>query len=529
MRSKRNVLLILALLLMVSSLTSCRDTSCRDALQRAEALMESDPHAARALLDSLNLQSSIFNLQSKDVADWAWLKTQADYKCYVPLTTDSLARIATDYYGTPRHKNYHAAMAWYTLGCVYTEMDDDSKAVDAYLTAQELFPDSVNRYYVISLFNTGKHFLNRHMYSEAESCFLTAKGNPYCLKDSLQVAYTDFNLGLAHMYQNRYRHAEEDFYAVLRNPNTPALIRKDIDYQLARLNFYESKDCATSLSHVNRFISQAENPKGIAAAWVLKGNIMAYSEQYDSAYACYQKALECHTDIYARNQANKLLAHISQLTQKNDSAEHYSQAYQASLDSIYNNYGRVEIDSIRNAHTLDARQRATASRALHIAGLVLAALLAVGVLLWLSRRRRQRLHTPTVLPTDAVPSDELTNQEKAALCRERFQQTTLYPQLLEDLSREDPSVKMTQARREQIRKAVADTTSGIRSALMLECPLLTKEDLEFCEYVLSGFSIKAMAKCSTYSEHALESRKSRIKNKVPPEWRALLFDNESAF
>ena len=144
MRSKRNVLSILALLLMVSSLTSCRDTSCRDALQRAEALMESDPHAARALLDSLNLQSSIFNLQSKDVADWAWLKTQADYKCYVPLTTDSLARIATDYYGTPRRKNYHAAMAWYTLGCVYTEMDDDSKAVDAYLTAQELFPDSVN-------------------------------------------------------------------------------------------------------------------------------------------------------------------------------------------------------------------------------------------------------------------------------------------------------------------------------------------------------------------------------------------------
>ena len=34
-------------------LLSCRDAGVRDALQRAEALMETDPHAARAVLDSL--------------------------------------------------------------------------------------------------------------------------------------------------------------------------------------------------------------------------------------------------------------------------------------------------------------------------------------------------------------------------------------------------------------------------------------------------------------------------------------------
>ena len=534
---KRRTFLKTALLLMaVMGLLSCSDTSCRDVLQRAEALMETDPEAAHALLDSLYLQSSspnssflTPNLSKQDVADWAWLKVQTDYKCYMPLTSDSLARIATAYYGTPRHKDYHAAMAWYTLGCVYTETNDDPKAVDAYLTAQELFPDTVNRYYVITLFNTGKHFLNRHMYSEAEACFLTAKSNPYCLRDSLQVSYTDFNLGLSHMYQNRYRHAEEDFYAVLRNPHTPTLLRKDIDYQLARLNFYESKDCATSLSHVNRFIAQTDKPKGIAAAWVLKGNIMAYSEQYDSAYACYQKALECHTDIYARNQANKLLAHISQLTQKNDSAEHYSMAYQASLDSIYNNYGREEIDSIRNVHTLVVHQRLSASRSLRLLFVGLAALLAVGALLWLGKRRRQRPHAPTVLPMDAVPFDDMTKKEKAALCRERFMQSAQFSQLMEELDDDDTPVKLSQARREGVRKAALDATSAIRSELMLECPLLTKEDLEFCEYMLAGFSIKTMAKCSTYSEHALESRKSRIKNKVSPEWLETIFSNESSF
>ena len=63
-KSKSSLLLKTALLLMaVVGLLSCSDTSCRDALQRAEALMEIDPHAARAVLDSLNLQSSIFNFQ----------------------------------------------------------------------------------------------------------------------------------------------------------------------------------------------------------------------------------------------------------------------------------------------------------------------------------------------------------------------------------------------------------------------------------------------------------------------------------
>ena len=383
-------------LLLLATLSSCRrDAGVHDALARAEALMETDPDAARALLDSIaspQPQSSLYPPQSPryrgaetpkgkgawspllqegkgEAALYAWLRTQVDYKCYVPLTSDSLARIATDYYGKPRHKDYHAAMAWYTLGCVYTEMQNDPKAVDAYLTAQELFPDTVNRYYVIALFNTGKHYLNRHMYSEAESRFLAAKSNPYCLRDSLQMAYTDFNLGLSHMYQSRFRHAEEDFYAVLHNPYTPPLFRKDIDYQLAKLNFYESKDCATSLSYVNRFIAQAENPKGIASAWVLKGNIMAHSQQYDSAYACYQNALACHTDIYARNQANKLLAHISQLTQKNDSAEYYSEAYQSSLDSIYNSFGREEIDSIRNTHRLETLRLEKTSKTVRLLSL----------------------------------------------------------------------------------------------------------------------------------------------------------------
>ena len=41
--------------------------------------------------------------------------------------------------------------------------------------------------------------------------------------------------------------------------------------------------------------------------------------------------------------------------------------------------------------------------------------------------------------------------------------------------------------------------------------------------------MKAMVKCSNYSELALESRKSRIKKNVPSEWRNIIFGNDSCF
>ena len=132
MDMKRSILLFpVAAILLLLSVCSCRDAGVRDALQRAEALMESDPHTARAILDSIaspNLNRLFtplnppviggqkplkgrasdssglpsFRRGKGEAALYALLRTQADYKCRVRLTSDSLILLATDYYGTKR-------------------------------------------------------------------------------------------------------------------------------------------------------------------------------------------------------------------------------------------------------------------------------------------------------------------------------------------------------------------------------------------------------------------------------------------
>ena len=204
--------MVCVLLTFAWLLASCGKTSgVRVALARAERLMETNPHAARALLDSLmpNSSSPIPHFSKRDAADWAWLKVQTDYKCYIPLTTDTLARFATDYYDSLRRPDFHAAMAWYTLGCCYTDLKRTEEAFSAYLKARRLFPATANRYYALCEQNIGKCYLDRNMKDEAIHAFQRCRQSSVSMGDSAEIAWSDFFLGRCYLYKEEYAIAKQ--------------------------------------------------------------------------------------------------------------------------------------------------------------------------------------------------------------------------------------------------------------------------------------------------------------------------------
>ena len=156
---KRILLFGFCLALLTVQITAARGSRTstqqrvKECLQRAEALLDSDPSAARAVLDSIDPppappvregRLSPLRGSGKGVfALYALLRTQADYKCRVRLTSDSLPLIATNYYGTKR-KTQRAALAQYYLGCDYKDMHRDLDAIEAQLRATTLFPDTTN-------------------------------------------------------------------------------------------------------------------------------------------------------------------------------------------------------------------------------------------------------------------------------------------------------------------------------------------------------------------------------------------------
>jgi hypothetical protein len=254
-------------------LSSCRHSDVHDALVRAEALMETDPQQARAVLaeieDSIlkiedypaeeagqktgkNLQSSIFNFQSKKEASlFALLKTQADHKCDIPLTSDSLILLATDYYGTKR-KSQRAALAQHYLGCTYIEMHRDLDAIEAQLRATTLFPDTTNKYFANTLFHLGLLYSRHYMTDSAWVAFGRYRQTEACNSDSANISYADYYMGALALYHDDDEFTDSLFQCVLNNTKTKKYIRFSTYFQLAKLRYYHQHDIEGALAYLEK-------------------------------------------------------------------------------------------------------------------------------------------------------------------------------------------------------------------------------------------------------------------------------------
>ena len=102
----------------------------------------------------------------------------------------------TDYYGN-RKKGYHAAMAWYSRGCVLSLTDDDLGAINSYLTAKDLFPDTLSRYYMICEHNLGKQYLQTALDNGSKTLSSFDKGRIYYYMEDYENAHEEFEKAIS--------------------------------------------------------------------------------------------------------------------------------------------------------------------------------------------------------------------------------------------------------------------------------------------------------------------------------------------
>ena len=96
------------------------------------------PDSARQMLESVLHPE---RLTGKEQADYALLLSQARSRCRIIATSDSLIRIAADYY---QHSNDHArkAAAFLYLADVYMDMKKYAEAIEPLKQAEEVLEES---------------------------------------------------------------------------------------------------------------------------------------------------------------------------------------------------------------------------------------------------------------------------------------------------------------------------------------------------------------------------------------------------
>ena len=393
---------LIAIITLMTVVCSCRDSR----LAQAETLLETDPAAADSIL------THIPELRSRrDRALYAVLKTQADYKQYKPLTTDSLILTATDYYGTSmrgsRNRRYHSALAWYTQGCVYTELKNDFAAIDAYLKAKDLFPDTLIRYYALSEQKLGNHYLNRMMLEEADLQFSCCQINAERLQDSKMSNFAYYHKGLCALYRKDFLMADKIYKEIRNNNNYSYSQRSVATMQLAKINLYYYNDYSNALNLINTYLEMIKG-RDYGLGLGVKADVFYVMAKYDSAFYYYNESMKHNSDIYTTCSNADRLSELSSIKGNADESIHWHKLYGELRDSINKIERALEIEELQFKHNEELVQEKVAHnhRRFIIIGIFTMLLLALSFFLvyslYKSRERRKIMEK----------QDELLRQEE---------------------------------------------------------------------------------------------------------------------
>ena len=152
----KHIVLTLLLCFLTFYIAGCREGKDTAAtLTEAEALMYTSPDSALQMLEAIPHPE---RLTGREQADYALLLTQARSRCRIIATSDSLIRIATDYY-LYTDDNNRKATAFLYLGDVYMDMKKYTEAIVPLKQAEEALEDTEFRIQSLVYSNLG--YLNR--------------------------------------------------------------------------------------------------------------------------------------------------------------------------------------------------------------------------------------------------------------------------------------------------------------------------------------------------------------------------------
>ena len=511
--------------------------SCSESriLSEVEEILESDPATADSVLTAMPLPA-----RGRNLALYAILKTQADYKQFKPFTSDSLISLATDYYGT-RKKGYHAALAWYSMGCAYSDMQNDMAAIDAFIKAKDLFPDTLVRYYALTEQFLGKHYLNQMMFEQSLDNLYGCLKNSLRLHDNVLTSNVRYMIGLNALYITDYITADSLFNILLKDPQASSLRSRQCYLNLAKIHLHGYKDYDKAMYNIDRYLYELKDPAELGVGYSVKADIFFETEQYDSAYLYYIKSMECQSELYTVCDNSGRLAVLSIMRNNPDEAQEYQQLHDALIDSIYDLRKDIAIEEVIRNHQLALKQNM--DRFKHkrfiIIGISLLFLVILSYILWRVERRNRmarmqiqqrdeaRINSIEIMKAhilDTPFNDKHLSREsilnlykqKLDICKDSFRETQAYSILSSKLLNNDYSFDAAQ--KTEIINQISESFIDIILDMNIEISSLNREDIVICILSLLKFNNRFISAFINLTESGVRKRKLRLLEKASKDY-----------
>lgn len=346
MKREKNILFILTILLLLAC-TAC-DRSARhvtEHLSQAEELIWAAPDSALHILESI---STSRHLTGKEQADYALLLSLAQYRCYIPVSSDSLINLAIEYYKDKNDADKKGA-AFYVKGCILEEYCKDiPNALLAYKEAETCIPDMDDKQYVARIYSSLGYVNKKSFHFEpAKEYYQKALQANIDGKDT--VAYASNLLNLSTLYYTLHQ-ADSTNWCINTLINIADSLN-DLDLQvkiynnIANRKIFEKNyaEAEKYLIHAIR-LSSPHFPDKLSLGLA---NLYAYTGQKEKADSLFTHLLSC-PDLLVRS--NSYLDLLNYFLASHPQEHSYLNHYIALTDSIYKENRAEEVGKIQQKY-----------------------------------------------------------------------------------------------------------------------------------------------------------------------------------
>ena len=510
-------------IVLISVLALCSCSGRIEDLKRAEQTLGVDAVECERILDDIDASA----LRGKSAALYGLLKTRADYITGREIASDSLARLATDYWGMRRSGHYQS-LSWLALGCAYSAMERDAEAIYALVKSKGLFKDTLSNDYADLNSMLGRHFLSRGLYDEALGAFTESSILYHNLGDCRQEAFSEFNLGKVYYEKKDYSKARGYIERMMNDKCLDEISRNSCNLFMAHiLNGLYGKDSAQDeVDYVNAYIAGCRNSEDMAAGYAMKGIALYYLHKSDSAFIYLERAHQLSNDLPTKIFAVKGLEWVATQMRQYQAAwnaEILNKQYQEEMDALSN---QSEITRIRlqyNDEIQEHKYRARISRFIFYCILFLIVLIAVTVIVNIQRdRKREAFYLKKYEDRIQKQIEEKANSQGNRLMEacEVFR-TGIAFSLVNDVALQKRSFK--QEERDVVVHDINLYFATPIAALRAEAGRLGQQDINLIFCTLLGLDQEMIADIMCTSRSNLRSIKSRLKSKISAESFALYF------
>lgn len=527
-------------------------------LLQIEQLMYERPDSAWKILQHM---PSISQVRKEEQALHALLFTQAQYKNYIPVKSDSLLQIAEAYYRTSSD-SLHKAWTLFYLAQYYRDSDEKEKALSYFQQANIASRNIENNQFKFLL---NLHWANLLSDEDAENKgiekYQTANKYAILLKDTLKQIDLFERWGWCYLLNGKYNQADSLFKEAmsLSMKTEIKFLEKNLLAQLAT-TAYLKKEYFLALNLINRSISLEKDSTELYPLWANKANIFLSMNQYDSVRTYLQKDIRNST-LYQKAGKQKIWYQYEEKMNNLPKALEYSKRYAELLDTIY----QKELSSkiIELQHKYDYSLIQSENKLLKIKRqrlyisltAICMAVLTVAVIFFYKRREEKRklaeqmrskddlmkemrlqlqektidLHAAQekIIEKETALDKELSQREKmrseysskeAAMRKEILRHSEIIRKMeqLNKMSQQDKiqsrSVVLSDEEQDNLAEVINICYNNFTDRLWKKFPTLTKADISLCCLIKIGISNSNMLYLLDTSKIALKKRKNRLKH-----------------